>query len=395
MKIKYSPFSLVAAALYFAVFFNLSYIPSYNLLRDGFIAFIALYIFLNIKSIIKSGFSRILFFVFLFIILIVVAMVNRYSASKSHLNDFIIFCASLAEIYLMMESKKTLMHLDQVLVVFFKIHLVLIVINDIMVLFASKDTLIKTEAYYYFIGDKFTVGYAHIILLGLYMTYLHIKNIRIKKRLWVIIPMIAGSVYIDIQVDCMTSAFGIILYLVIVLLLTKNSLLFSGKAIFLVLVISTLFAFTYETVLSIPAVQVFITDFLGRSLTLTSRTLIFQILPELMNGYYLWGYGYKTSYDVMMPLFYYPNTQNGILEWVWNSGIISTAAMMILIYESVRMVDAADKGKVKYLLSVLYVMCFFSSIEIVINILFFVILALVYAISKQSGLYPDTKKLCK
>lgn len=382
MKLKISVFSIVAFFLYFAVFTNISYIPNYNIIRNFCIVVIAAHLFIHINDIIKNGFSKILLFVFVFIGLLAISMYNNYDLAKAHLNDLIIFCASLAEIYLMMESEHTMVHLDQVLTVFFWLQLMMVLLNDIMI-FTATDLYVETGGYY-LIGDKFTVGYAHIILLGLYMTYLHIKGKKIMSRIWVAGLLMAVSVYFSIQVDCMTAAIGVVLFLLILLLLFKKSIFFSGKTVLLLLVLSTLFVFTYEGIMNIPIVQEIIQNILGRSLTMTGRTSIFQLLPELLADHLWWGYGYETSYDIMMQTYNYPNTQNGIIEWIWNSGIISVIPMVLLVYESVKSIANANREKIKYLLAVIYVMCVFSAIEIIINLQFFVVLALVYAISKNS-----------
>ena len=86
---------------------------------------------------------------------------------------------------------------------------------------------------------------------------------------------------------------------------------------------SSLFVVLYEVVLLNPYVQTLITTVLKRSLTLTGKNNIYMqiFLNVLKKSLVYGGYGYGSSYEVCVKYLYYADTQNGILEWILQTGI--------------------------------------------------------------------------
>lgn len=143
----------------------------------------------------------------------------------------------------------------------------------------------------------------------------------------------------------------------------------------------------YGVVLNIAPIQLLITKVLGRSPTLTTRTMIYALVPTLLEGELLWGYGYGTSYDLMFSQYYFPNTQNGILEWIWQGGAFAAIVLIIIIGNLVKYVKENSKqsGKYKYLYAIACVFAVISSIEIIINLQYLTLLIIVYYLSKSSS----------
>lgn len=162
-----------------------------------------------------------------------------------------------------------------------------------------------------------------------------------------------------------------------------HGFIYSKVGYMTILTLSTLFVVFYGVVLSIAPVQAFITQVLGRSATLTSRTRIYALIPTLLEGKLLWGYGYGTSYDLMISKYYFPNTQNGIVEWIWQGGVFAAIVLVIIIRSLVKYVKGNGKqsDKYKFLYAIACVFAVISSIEIIINLQYLTLLMIVYYLS--------------
>ena len=185
-----------------------------------------------------------------------------------------------------------------------------------------------------------------------------------------------------------TSLVLIPLFALFVILKAKgHSFIYSKVGYMTILTLSTLFVVFYGVVLNIAPIQLLITKVLGRSPTLTTRTMIYALVPTLLEGKLLWGYGYGTSYDLMFSQYYFPNTQNGILEWIWQGGAFAAIVLIIIIGNLVKYVKENSKqsGKYKYLYAIACVFAVISSIEIIINLQYLTLLIIVYYLSKSSS----------
>ena len=88
------------------------------------------------------------------------------------------------------------------------------------------------------------------------------------------------------------------------------------------------------------------------------------------------GYGYNNSYSILYPLIQAPNTQNALVEWWFNSGIIGLGLLLYTIYicfenmkknkNNIINIDSFTVG--------IYVFLILGSIEITIGTAFFVLL---------------------
>ena len=106
---------------------------------------------------------------------------------------------------------------------------------------------------------------------------------------------------ISIELGAATGIVGTVALLLFLWLNEKNIGLFlSGKIFFVALMASLLFAVFVEVILSNSVVTYVITQLLGKDVTLSFRTLIYSMLPNIMKGHWLWGFGYGTGYEVLM-----------------------------------------------------------------------------------------------
>jgi O-antigen ligase len=175
-----------------------------------------------------------------------------------------------------------------------------------------------------------------------------------------------------------------IMIVVLYLLRNENSKLYSSLWVNIVLGASALFAFFNAILLQLPFVAYIITKVLKKNMYLTARVMIYEKVAELFLQKPLTGYGFGTSYDVWMDAYGFQNTQNGLLDWVEQAGIIAPALIMVIIcfalkeYKGSKCRNIQTKG----MLAVLYTLSFMASIEICLNTQFFCVVVLIYAMNE-------------
>ena len=380
---KINKFTIISICLYAMTFLNIRYFSEYYLLRDACIVVVAIYLFLNIKQIYRKCSKSIIAAILLFIGILIVSFCFNYDSAKSHRNDLIIFSVSLIEMFMCLSFNSYKNRMSQLIDVFYKLQIFFVLLND-MIIFAAPDLAAKYKECY-LLGDKFTVGYQHLLLVGLLLTRVIMKekaiNINVKLK---IIGLTLLTLFVATATNSATSMVLIPLFALFVMLKAKgHGFIYSKVGYMTILTLSTLFVVFYGVVLSIAPVQAFITQVLGRSATLTSRTRIYALIPTLLEGKLLWGYGYGTSYDLMISKYYFPNTQNGVVEWIWQGGVFAAIVLVIIIRSLVKYVKGNGKqsDKYKYLYAIACVFAVISSIEIIINLQYLTLLMIVYYLS--------------
>ena len=380
---KINKFTIISICLYAMTFLNIRYFSEYYLLRDACIVVVAIYLFLNIKQIYRKCSKSIIAAILLFIGILIVSFSFNYDSAKSHRNDLIIFSVSLIEMFMCLSFNSDKNRMSQLIDVFYKLQIFFVLLND-MIIFAAPDLAAKYKECY-LLGDKFTVGYQHLLLVGLLLTRVIMKekaiNINVKLK---IIGLTLLTLFVATATNSATSMVLIPLFALFVMLKAKgHGFIYSKVGYMTILTLSTLFVVFYGVVLSIAPVQAFITQVLGRSATLTSRTRIYALIPTLLEGKLLWGYGYGTSYDLMISKYYFPNTQNGVVEWIWQGGVFAAIVLVIIIRSLVKYVKGNGKqsDKYKYLYAIACVFAVISSIEIIINLQYLTLLMIVYYLS--------------
>ena len=349
-----SKFTIISICLYAITFLNIRYFSGYYIVRDACIAVVAIYLFLNIKQIYRKCSKGIVAAILLFIGLLSVSFYFNYESAKPHRNDLIVFSISLLEIFMCLSFNSDKKRMSELIDVFYKLQLFFVLLNDMLV-FATPDLVVKYNECY-LLGDKFTVGYQHILLIGLLLTRVAMREKKINTN---VIMKIFGLALLTFSVATVTnSATSLVLIplfaLFVILKAKAHSFIYSKVGYMTILTLSTLFVVFYGVVLNIAPVHLLITKVLGRSPTLTARTMIYALVPTLLEGKLLWGYGYGTSYDLMFSQYYFPNTQNGILEWIWQGGAFAAIVLIIIIGNLVKYVKENSKqsGKYKYLYAI-------------------------------------------
>lgn len=375
MKVK--KIQIISVLLYCIAFLNISWLPNYYLVKDACYLLLAIYIFINIKRVIKASDGNTVFTLFFIMVMVYASYVN-YADAQAHLNTMFTFAIALAEVCLIIQIMDG-RQIEEVITVFYKCQLIMVFLNDILIYLTPNLIIPNHGDALYLMGNKFSVGLAHIVVIAFFLAVQHYKGKIISQYRWKLILLTAVSIVIIIRVSCSTAIVALLLLFVFSWQLqNENRILHSVKGPYLILLASILFVFFNQIVLSIPAVQFIIEKVLGRNTTLTHRTYIFELIPLLLKGKLLWGFGYGTSYNYLMRTYGYPNTQNGLLEWVWQSGIFSVVLIVLMVGFTFR--RRRNKYHPKTLIpivAVFFVYCFISSIEIDIGISFFTILFII------------------
>ena len=137
-----------------------------------------------------------------------------------------------------------------------------------------------------------------------------------------------------------------------------------------ILIASLLFVIGYSVILNSSIVKFFVQDIFNRDLSLTGRTAIYKLLRSAMAGNIWTGYGYGINYTISQTIFNYDNTQNGLMEWILQIGIIGTVLLIIFLYVIFyRVKKSKPSNSIVPILSFIYVLTIIAMIEISLDLL--------------------------
>lgn len=394
-SLKISISSMLAILLFLAQFITMPYISWYNLLRYGTIIVVGLYVGRRIRVVIQKKYLFLnvisLFFSFLTII---ASYLNRsrlgdrdpFLASIPFAAAFVLF---LFYMEIMAEKKKV----KRVIEIFFRTALVVLLITDILIFVAPSLYLYNK----YFVGTKFEVVYLHILIIIFYLSLNQTGKLYTYKKILLIL-LAAWSLFICIYVNCSTGIVGVAVLLLLLLAIKRKERLFlNGKLYCVMQALCLGFVFFYEFVLNNPTVEYLIVEILGRDITLTSRTRIYEIVPLILTEHSGWmiGMGYGSSYDLGMRFAGFPDTQNGILEWIWQVGIPTTIIMVlmfaVILNISKQYMNEKNRGLLHPLIAGLYLFSILGTVEITITSMYFSIAICIMAAA--TGTYERKKHI--
>lgn len=229
----------------------------------------------------------------------------------------------------------------------------------------------------YLIGNKFSVSYSAfmsiIFLNAVIEKSFYKKN---KLRFYYIIIFIF-FIYICYLVDCNTGILCFILYLLINHLNINK--LKSGKKVILIAILSSMLLLVLgRYILNLSFVKHFIVDILNRDLTLSGRVQIYDNMFQMILKKIFLGYGYNNNYTILHSAIGAPNTQNALVEWVFNSGLIGLFFLLLSIYivfeYHKKNSNSPQSIYTNSLIVGIYVYLILGSIEITIGMYFFELL---------------------
>lgn len=373
---------------YWFVFIQLPYFPkseSSLLIKISTVITIGFLIPFVTRKILKKTFFSMNLLLLLFLIFIMISGVKNAGTLKTVYppSSSFLIAARIIGFFLLIEYLVEKQEILNLISVYSTLTLILVIINDFLIigfpgLTASMNPL-------FFIGNKFSVVYSHLQLMALLMMKQSIENGKWNRN--IIVGVAVLSAIISFKVECITGLIGLLLFIVFYILISSTKRLVYNPVVFMaILAGSSLFVVLYEVVLLNPYVQTLITTVLKRSLTLTGRTYIYANIFNVLKNHWLWGYGYGSSYEVCVKYLYYADTQNGILEWILQTGIFVTAIIIIIIVLVLIKCskNTFNRKKTISILALLYAFSILSSIEITIDMNYFMLLGILYGWSLQS-----------
>lgn len=396
MKIKFSKTSIYLIIelflLYHIVFVKLPYISSYATIQRLAIIILFLMIFPYSILCLKKMNLSIKLLVLLYIIMILIsAIINRNELIITNtLIGGIMYAVTFFELFVVFSTTVEKRTIEFIVRAFLYLTAFYIVITDLVII-VNPNMFSNGQ---YFIGNKFDVAYKHLELIVLVLMNQKInvekrRNKRGKKNnnIIIFIFLIAMGIIISYLINTMTGVISIVI-LGIILLFFKDKLLYNSMFFVLILVGSCLVIICADTILKWNPVQNFIVNILNRDLTLTGRMTIYASIPNLIQGHLLFGYGYNTAYEVWTSYNQFmPNAQNGLINCIFEQGLIATTIIIILIKT---IISKSHKSKIlqkiyKPIIALLYVYAILATIEITIDVVFIGWVVLFYTIT----LLPD------
>lgn len=268
-----------------------------------------------------------------------------------------------------------------------------VLINDVMLyLFPELAKIFGGEWWTsFFLGSKFDVGYLHLFFIAaLFSTFFQEKSYR-KNIL--LIALLILTVYSTLFVDCNTGIISVGLFAIFILCSRKIYNFFIKPQVFCgVLLSSLVFVVAYSIFLNSRLVKFLVQDVFNRDLSLTGRTTIYKLLQTVMTNNIWTGYGYGIDYTVSKALFNYDNTQNGLMEWILQIGIIGTVFLIILLYVIFfRIAKAKPSNKIIPILAFIYVLTVIAMVEISLDLFYFMAIGLLYGMALDEEKYIKQK----
>lgn len=382
MKIKYIDLEmgLLATIIAFTSFINIStfHISNYRELKILMLFLGGVVILKHARIMLKNEYqllnAGLLFFVFL---CGASSFLNRGYQGTDYVS-VMVFGFSILETFFTAEIFRETKKVDYGCKIIFFCCFISCVLNDmLMVVFPAKYSfLLHNDAY--LVGNKFNVCYTHLYLL---IFSLAVYQINKKSNRIVFAAFLLESIAIASSVNCTT---GIISFVILaVFLVMKKAIyeLMEKPLFFIVLTLGLdLLLIVNSAILNVPAISNFITNVLGKDITLTGRMGAYARFFLMMRGHYLIGYGLDHNYWIclrgltsnsLLPIY---NAQNGVFDSMVSCGVIGTAMIFALAYAMIK------KGKEKSnyaFLSGIYIFGILSMVEVTLNLKFIILLAFV------------------
>ncbi len=333
---------------------------------------------------------------FLCVLLMGTVLINRDAViGSSPLTQTVRLILYLAEVFLVMlllaENGKGQAALNFL----FWYVMILVVISDVL-MFTRAMTFRNGKFETYLVGTKFDVSYRHINLLVLWAirSKRKVSSYRMSKPL---VLLLAALIVISaIRVNCMTGilgGLGILLLLGVIDSPRRNRLLrfTSAWVLLAALIASVVFAFVAEAIVNIPLVEYMVEDVLARDTTITGRTEIYDMYVGNMEGRWLAGYGFGNGNDASVSLFGYENVQNGLLQWVLQVGVPTTAALVLVLMQVFRQIkrrNPKNMEKILPLAAMIYIYIILGTVETTFDMAFILWFAVIFMLVNEKKPLP-------
>ena len=103
-----------------------------------------------------------------------------------------------------------------------------------------------------------------------------------------------------------------------------------------------------------------------------------------MNDHWLLGFGYGSSYEICRSQIGFADTQNALMEWIMQIGIIGSVCLIIvLIYAFSKSKNLKNEKQWIWLAGYIYTLIFIGTVEITYTMYFFAVLVLIYVLGVE------------
>ncbi|WP_186423569.1 O-antigen ligase family protein [Lacrimispora celerecrescens] len=247
----------------------------------------------------------------------------------------------------------------------------------------------------YFFGSKFSSSYFFIFYLALFYS-LYYEKIK-KNLLWkaVFVSLILISVIFSAYVICATALVSTFVFVVFLFLPEKlKRFLTSPRIATVFLLLSAIIVPFLGVLLNLPFVENFVVNVLHKTSNLTNRLNLYNIYLFPVIKEKLWfGHGYSNdalelASGVMWnsKLTYYANAQNGLLDFVVKFGVVGVTIFLILFYKCFQ--KTKKTRKVVGIQTLIYALILASIVEVTINWIFIIGIALVCWLENDNLVTP-------
>lgn len=374
--------SIIATVLYFIAFLRMPFISIYNDVKHVILISVIVYC-LTFFSYIEPKYKRINIVLLMFALwTLLSAFINRNNTvSWNIFSTAIYFVSALLGIFIALEILVSRIGFSAVIDTFFKCSLFTIIIEDLYIF--SGLVSWQGDSTIFLLGSKFAVMYQHLILFWLLLesTKTHAK---LKKA---VIPYVVYVILIGLKVDCVTGIVGCSMFIAFLFVLRKLRSFFARP---ITVLIVELLAFSYVFlgffIMSNEHVVNFIDTYMGGSGTMMARVGIYATAFPLVLMSPILGYGYGSTYEIGMQIAGFSNTQNSLYEWIWYAGVPAALLICVIILTVFGYIKRRydENGHLDiFVMALFYVYVLLGAVEILMELPFFSILAMILISSDE------------
>lgn len=349
-------FILTSAFVYTFLFFPILPWRVYSMSMMLCMLIVILYVLWNIDAVLRlRQYWHINLLAVVYFSTILISMAYNRQVSLLVLFTFLFRCAIFPFIELQ-RKKGHIGFLYKTILFWYGISLFL---NDVLMVIMPGRFFGDGISRNFFLGNKFSVGYDHLIFLMIWcIVYASAKHF----RKWAVV-LFAATSFICYYINCRTAVLGtLIVFLVYLSPKAVINALSKRLTVTVFAVFCALFVFLTH-VFRMPAIKYILTEVLHRDVTLTGRQQIYEILPKVIRRSPWLGYG--SSGDIISRYTGAFDAQNGFFDLAVCHGIPSAIIFVILLVSLIKQYRAHSS---RLLLGGIYAYMLMSMVEVTYGI---------------------------
>lgn len=377
-------FAFIISFTFFFRIVNIEYLnsPIYTLAEYIFLLLAMAYTISHIKIIKREEYK----------VLILVAMMGSSIFVSSCINKvetFYIRAALYYDVYLVtLYGFILILSHKEKLKIFFRagrLYLtIVLLINDLLMLCLPDKfyNIHDREIGTCFLGNKFSVAYAHIMFIFIDC---YLEENKYLRKIKLIVYSIIMTV-LCIHIECNTALLAVWLFTILYHIKTNIRKILSKAGIFISAYgVAAILLVFFSGILSLGPIRYFIENILHRDATLTGRLEVYPFIFKLIPSHKWFGYGYGTMI-VKETSIWWANVQNAFWDFIIRYGIIAMALLVFLIILIMKKQQKEYRINARYqqyiwaCIGILYTYVFMGIGEIVYDIQFLLYIALLNAV---------------